>query len=91
MKYTFEDVPRVLEILEQKLTTIVEQQATNPSANVVPWMNVDELSLYLPDHPARQTIYNWVYHNLIPSYKRGKCLYFRKSEIDQWLENGGII
>jgi len=52
------------------------------------WLNIDELQEYLPDFPAKATIYGWVGHNQIPFYKGGKKLRFLKSEIDEWLLSG---
>ena len=47
-----------------------------------------DLQDYLPDHPAAPTVYGWVRNGLIPYYKVGKKLFFKKSEIDQWLDSG---
>jgi hypothetical protein len=38
--------------------------------------------------PARQTIYDKVYNRRIPFEKYSKYLYFRRSTIDAWLQNG---
>lgn len=52
------------------------------------WLNLEELSKYIPDHPARQTVYGWIGQRLIPYHKKGKRLQSLKSEIDGWLING---
>jgi hypothetical protein len=52
------------------------------------WFNLQELCSYLPDKPARQTVYAWVGQRLIPYHKKGKKLMFLKSEIDLWLKQG---
>lgn len=49
------------------------------------WFNLQELCSYLPDKPARQTVYGWIGQKLIPYHKKGKKLQFLKSEIDAWL------
>lgn len=54
------------------------------------WFNLDELCEYLPDKPAKATIYGKVHLRLIPFTKQGKSLIFRKSEIDEWLNRGRI-
>ena len=41
---------------------------------------------YLPSHPAEQTVYGWTSTHFIPFHKKGKSIAFRKSEIDQWLQ-----
>lgn len=87
---SFNDIPEVLGILVRKIEQLEESLANSlPKENVDPWMNVDELCNYLPERPAKHTVRNWTYLNLIPYYKKGKSVYFRKSEIDKWLENGG--
>lgn len=48
----------------------------------------EEFCAYHPDHPAKQTIYDWVSSRKVPVYKDGKKLRFLKSEIDQWLGLG---
>ncbi len=50
------------------------------------WFNLQELCEYLPDRPARQTVYGWIGGRLIPFHKKGKKLQFLKSEIDNWLK-----
>lgn len=51
------------------------------------WFNLQELCEYLPDRPARQTVYSWIGQRLIPYHKKGKKLQFLKSEIDNWLKS----
>ena len=52
------------------------------------WFDLEELRQYLPDKPAKQTIYGKVSNNEIPHYKDAKKLRFLKSEIDNWLMQG---
>ena len=52
------------------------------------WFNLDQICKYLPDKPAKATVYGWVSKRLIPYHKKGKSLSFLKSEIDQWLKEG---
>jgi excisionase family DNA binding protein len=52
------------------------------------WFNLDELCLYLPDKPAKPTVYGWVHSGTIPNHKSGKKLRFLKSETDLWLKTG---
>ncbi|MBK6373793.1 MAG: helix-turn-helix domain-containing protein [Saprospiraceae bacterium] len=51
-------------------------------------MDLKELQLYLPDKPAKMTIYSWVQQGKIPVQKGSKKLTFLRSEIDEWLLNG---
>lgn len=88
-----------LEFDEDRFTDIVEKAvlkafATNllrqcePRTDPDQWFNLDELCNYLPDRPAKQTIYGWIHTGLIPSHKNLKKLRFLKSEIDLWLKSG---
>jgi excisionase family DNA binding protein len=42
-------------------------------------------------HFARSTIYKWVEENYIPHKKLGKRVLFIKKDIDQWVENNGMM
>lgn len=39
---------------------------------------------------SRKTIYNLVYRRRIPFIKVGGALRFRRSELEEWLKNGGL-
>lgn len=59
---------------------------TLPEADI--WFNLPELCNYLPDRPAKATIYGMVSKGLIPNHKTAKKLRFLKAEIDTWLLEG---
>ena len=89
-EYTFEMVPglvgRIAELLasiDQKLDKV--NVAPIPTDDTPELMNVKDLGRYLPSHPAPSTVYSWGNDNIIPYYKQGKTLMFKKSEIDKWL------
>ena len=48
--------------------------------------SIDEAAEFL--NLARQTLYGFTSKRLIPFIKRGKKLYFRKSELEKWLSEG---
>jgi excisionase family DNA binding protein len=52
------------------------------------WMTVEEASSYLS--LSKSTIYKKVYNRVIPHYKRDGSLYFKKPEIDKWIEGGKV-
>lgn len=54
-------------------------------------MNLAEFVEYLPEKPANQTVYCWVNAHKVPYEKIGKKLFFRKSDIDEWIKNGRKI
>ena len=84
------------EIIDARLSTIEnlllelkhpeKSKSTNSESEA--WFNVEQLQNYLPDKPARATIYGWVHTLNIPFHKGGKKLRFLKSEIDNWLLQG---
>lgn len=85
---TFDAMPQMmanilekLESLEQKFDAL--QSNNNVESDV--WFSLQDLCNYLPNHPAEQTVYGWTSNRTIPFHKNGKCIIFRKSEIDNWL------
>ncbi len=86
---TFEKLPEAVSYLIAKvdaLTKALQIKIEPPKTDC--WMNIDELTGYLPDHPAKATVYGWVSNRQIPHHKGGKKLRFLKSEIDEWLSSG---
>ena len=87
MENPFEIIEQRLNSIEQLLTELV----TNANKPVIgedkeEQMTVDQLSNYLTI--ARQTIYGKCGAKEIPHIKTGKRLYFKKSDIDKWLDSG---
>lgn len=89
---TFEKLPEAVGFLikevahVKELVAAKEQPLPHPAADE--WFNIDELIKYLPTHPAKQTVYDWVHKRLIPVHKEGqRKLSFLKSEIDDWLKS----
>ena len=82
------------EIIEQRLNNIENQLSELLKMAKAPTlkeateeiMTVEQLSDYLTI--ARQTIYGKCSSKEIPYYKRGKRLYFKKSEINNWINCG---
>ena len=84
---SFNDMPKALAYLISKVdrleTLLSVSKLEQPDSDK--WFNVQELCEFLPDKPARQTVYGWIGQKLIPYHKKGKKLQFLKSEIDAWL------
>lgn len=72
----------------EALEKVLLEKNESPAIPVDKWFNIDELKEYLPDHPAKATIYGWVSKREIPYHKGGKKLRFLQSDIDKWLSNG---
>ena len=83
---TFEKLPEAISEINQKLDVLLTlQKNKEPESDRL--FNLNQLMDYLPEKPKRQTVYGWVSTHSIPFEKHGR-LYFRKSEIDEWLNNG---
>lgn len=88
---SFNDMPQALAYLISKVDKLETLLNVSMSESYCPesdrWFNLQELCEYLPDRPARQTVYSWVGQRLIPYHKKGKKLQFLKSEVDNWLKS----
>ncbi len=91
-KITYDTVPQALSYLIEKvdrLETLLETTTSAPAADNTPaWMTMAEFRQFHPEHPAPTTVYGWVRNGLIPHYKKGKKLFFKRSEIEAWLNDG---
>lgn len=91
-KISFDAMPEMQAAIAQKLESIETKvdNLTIPSNKEEKdeWLNLKGLCEYLPSHPAEQTVYGWTSNHLITYHKRGKSIAFRKSEIDNWLQQG---
>jgi hypothetical protein len=86
--FTFETLPRAVSELNRKMDLILSQVHNQNQENKDRLFTIEQFLEYLPEHPARQTVYGWVNEREVPYEKYGKRLYFRKSVIDVWLANG---
>jgi excisionase family DNA binding protein len=88
---SFNEMPQAIEYLINKVASLsdtLERLGTSKTPETDVWMTIDDVVLYLPDNPSKQTVYAWVCQKTIPCNKIGKRLYFLKSDIDEWLKNG---
>ncbi len=86
---TFEQLPQAVSLLideVKELKDLLRNQNNAPAEPSDRWFDMQELCAYLPDHPARQTVYGWIGRHAIPYHKKGKKLQFLKAEIDSWLK-----
>lgn len=86
---TFNELPQAVSQLMKDVNELKTLLQTVHDTKVEPdrWFNIEELCEYIPDKPARQTVYGWVCNHNVPYHKKGKKLQFLKSEIDQWLKS----
>lgn len=81
-----EQLGSIIQNAVRKVITEIPQ--AEPQTQTDRWFDLNELCNYLPDKPAKPTVYGWITRNEIPYHKRAKKLYFLKSEIDAWLKAG---
>jgi excisionase family DNA binding protein len=78
----------ILEKLDRIEKAIAKLNTSVPIVEVNHPMDIKELSAYLKN--SRSAIYKMTSSNDIPHYKSGKRLYFKKSEIDEWVFSNRI-
>lgn len=88
---TFDQLPNAVSQLFNKLENI-ERLLSEKNQDKQPepdrWFDLSGVCDYLPDRPAKPTVYGWCGNGLIPVHKTAKKLRFLKSEIDLWLLSG---
>lgn len=88
MENPFQIISERLDNIERLLIELknTKRHSNNEIDQLPELMSIHQLSKYLS--LANQTIYTFTSKHLIPYFKKGKRLYFRKSEIDAWISNG---
>ena len=87
---TFDALPGMVSELVKKMDLLLADKIANVKDEDY-LMTIEDLRDYLPENPARQTVYMWVNENKIPFEKYGRRLYFRKTAIDRWVSVGRQI
>jgi len=72
--------------LNQKIFSAIKSPETEIEKNNTEIMNIDQAAVYLK--MAKQTVYSMISRRLLPYFKRGKRVFFRKNELLTWLERG---
>jgi excisionase family DNA binding protein len=75
-------------IHESVKSAITEQNTQLQSEELDKMMSLKETAIFL--NLAQQTVYGFTSKQQIPFIKKGKKLYFRKSELEKWLMEGNI-
>jgi len=88
---TFDEIPGAIAELDRKMDVLLAEFSSKPQKDQDYLMTLEELRIYLPEQPAKQTVYDWIFKRKVPMEKFGKKCYFRKSVIDAWLANGRQI
>lgn len=85
---TFDKLPEAVAYLIEKIAevkTLVENFTSKPPEKRLP-IGIDDACRII--QKAKPTIYALVRKGLIPSYKRGKKLFFYEEELLDWIKNG---
>lgn len=81
MENPFEMIIEKLNSIEALLKSM--SRVENGNVTVTKILNVDEAAKYLT--VTKSHIYKLTSQNEIPHYKRGKKIYFKRAELDEWL------
>lgn len=75
-------------LIEESIEKVLFKKNIIPQqvSQVPELLSIDLASKYL--NLARQTLYGFTSNRSIPFIKRGKKLYFKKSDLDSWLGEG---
>ena len=86
------------ELVLDKLTTIERLLKELKSQNQIPkvpdiasfdLMNINQAVEYI--RIAKSTVYKFTASRMIPHFKRGKKIYFKKSELDEWITKNKVM
>ena len=86
---TFDKLPQAVSYLTEQvieLKMMVSALQPPPSTNNHVLVEIDEAASIIMK--SKPTIYRLVSQGILPSYKKGKKLYFYKDELLAWIEKG---
>ena len=89
---TFEQLPQAVNNLTKEVSELkrllIERQIKPTEDQQDVWLDLNELVAYDPEKRTKATWYSKISKGEVPYHKRGKKIYFLKSEIDDWLKAG---
>lgn len=89
MNNPFEVIEARLSSIENLLLDLKHKPTkVEPTEQPKIWLDLNELIKLDPEKRTKPTWYSKISRNEVPHYKRGKKVYFLKSEIDEWLKQG---
>lgn len=83
----FQGVSHLISINE-RLEKEVAELKKNRVATTSCWMTTDQVLEYIPTHPCKRVLYEWVRNEKIPFHKLQGSLIFKREEIDEWIIMG---
>lgn len=89
-RISYDNLPEAVATLLSEVRELRSLMETQTSfGGFSPWMDIAELCEYLPGHPAKCTVYEWIHNNTIPFHRCGKVYGFFRPEVDKWIMKGG--
>ena len=88
MENPFQELNERLDRIEDLLISVKEHKSSEPDGVEERLLNVREAARFLGNAVA--SLYGRTSKNEIPFYKRGKKVYFKKSELLAWIEQGRV-
>ncbi len=73
-------------LIQDALFKSLQKQQMNNQEEGEKFFSLEEAAKFL--QLAKQTLYSFTSQRTIPFIKRGKKLYFRKSDLEKWLNEG---
>lgn len=87
----FDRLSQQISNLQKTVDALTENSnQKNEKHNTKVWFDLDELCQYLPDRPAKSTLYLKLSQGKIPGHKNGKKWFFYKNDVDEWLKKGRL-
>ena len=80
------DSEQLSSLIQSAVYKALKEQSDKPETSKTEFLNLIEAAKYL--NLANQTIYGLTSKNEIPFLKRGKKLYFKKFELENWINEG---
>jgi len=88
MENPFEIIMARLDEIESLIKAINKNSTADKETGLPQTMTLIQTAEYLG--LSKATMYGYTASREIPHFKRGKRLYFRKAEIDQWISEGRV-
>jgi len=78
----FEQIFQRLELLEARMLNLPDPTPTTSTPDV---LDIDTLIQYI-GNVSKASVYRWLHLRMIPSYRIGRRVYFKRAEIDDWMK-----
>ena len=89
MENPFEIIIEKIDNIERMLIKLSNKQnAETMVSNSEEFLSIDKVADYL--NLSKSAIYKFTMKNEIPYFKRSRKLYFKRKEIEKWLEEGKV-